>query len=155
MVDWIAPITALVALYGAVLSTYTLISSRRDKRRRVKVELSAGFLATGPDLSAAMLLIKVSNPGHITVIIAHDRDAPNSSETPVNIDPAAGTCAQRVDTARGNLAPLAARFASASRHDVPATAAALRLGCANFAAPQRNRPGRCPAPQIEDSAALR
>ena len=87
-------------------------------------------------------------------IIAHARDAPNSSETPVNIDPAAGTCAQRVDTARGNLAPLAARFASASRHDVPATASALRLGCANFAAPQRNRPGTCPAPRNEDLAAV-
>ena len=32
---------------------------------------------------------------------------------------------------------------------------ALRLGCANFAAPQRNRPLRCPAPRNEDSAALR
>ena len=42
-----------------------------------------------------------------------------------------------------------------SRHDVPATAAALRLGCANFAAPQRNRPLPCPAARIEDSAAIR
>ena len=67
--DWIASITALVALYGAVLSTYTLISSRRDKRRRVKVELSTGFLATGPDLSTAMLFIKVSSTGHISVTL--------------------------------------------------------------------------------------
>ena len=71
--DWVVSITALVALlialYGAVLSTYTLVSSRRDKRRQVKVELSTGFLATGPDLSAAMLFIGISNPGHITVTL--------------------------------------------------------------------------------------
>ena len=67
--DWVASITALVALYGAVLSTYTLVCSRRDKQRQVKVELSTGFLATGPDLSAAMLFIGVSNPGHITVTL--------------------------------------------------------------------------------------
>ena len=46
---------------------------------------------------------------------------------------------------------LAARFASArlSRHDGPVTAA-LRLGCAIFAAPQHNRPVRCPAPGTKD-----
>ena len=34
-------------------------------------------------------------------IIAHARNAPNYRCTPVKIDPTAGTCAQRVDTAPG------------------------------------------------------
>ena len=67
--DWVVLITALVALYGAALSTYTLISSRLDKRRRIKVELSKGFLPTDVDPPKTMLFIQVSNPGHITVTI--------------------------------------------------------------------------------------
>ena len=67
--DWVVSITALVALYGAVLSTYTLISSRRDKRRRVKVELAEGFLTTEADPRTTMLFIRISNPGHIPVTL--------------------------------------------------------------------------------------
>ena len=73
--DWAALITALVALYGAALSTYTLVSSRHDKRRRVKVELSTGFLVHGPDLSTYMLFIGVSNPGHIPVTLQSPRNS--------------------------------------------------------------------------------
>ena len=64
--DWVASITALVAL---LVSIYALVSSRRDKRRQVKVELSTAFLAIGPDLSITMLFIGFSNPGHITVTL--------------------------------------------------------------------------------------
>ena len=67
MVDLIAPITALVAWYGAVLSTYTLISNRLDKRRRIKVKLSKGIMPNDADLPITMLFIRVSNPGHIPV----------------------------------------------------------------------------------------
>ena len=65
--DWSGWITALVALYGALLSTHNLVSTRRDKRRRVKVELSTGFFGAPP--YTAMLFIQVSNPGHIAVMI--------------------------------------------------------------------------------------
>ena len=65
------------------------------------------------------------------------------------VRPYCGNCAQRVDTAPGNLAPRAARSASArlSRHDGPATAAP-RLGCAIFAAPRHNKPVGVPAPDV-------
>ena len=66
--DWSVLITTLVALYGALLSTYNLISSRRDKRRRVKVELSVGVLQ-----GTLVLLFEVSNPGHIAVTIQPPR----------------------------------------------------------------------------------
>ena len=68
--DWVVWITALVALYGAALSTYTLISSRLDKRRRIKVELSKRFLPADVDaLTPMVLFIRVSNPGHVPVTL--------------------------------------------------------------------------------------
>ena len=63
--NWIA----FVAIYGALLSTYTLIASRLDKRRRIKVELSKGFMPNDADLPVTMLFIGVSNPGHIPVML--------------------------------------------------------------------------------------
>lgn len=37
--DWTTGVTAVVALYGAVLSTYTLIQNRKEKQRQVSVKL--------------------------------------------------------------------------------------------------------------------
>ena len=67
--DWTTVVTALVALYGAVLSTYTLIQNRKEKQRQVSVRLSNGFLTFGPELSPAMLLVEATNPGDRTVIL--------------------------------------------------------------------------------------
>ena len=67
--EWTNVITAAVALYGAVLSTYTILANRKDKRRQIKVKLSNGFLTSGPEISSAMLLIDASNPGVRSVIL--------------------------------------------------------------------------------------
>lgn len=67
--DLPAIITAIVALYGAVLSTYTLVVNRKDKQRQIDVKLSNGVLTFGPELSPAVLLIEASNPGNRTVIL--------------------------------------------------------------------------------------
>ena len=67
--EWVGIITALVALYGAALSTYTLVRNQREKRRQVRVKLSNGVLTYGPELSPAMLLIEATNPGNRTVIL--------------------------------------------------------------------------------------
>ena len=67
--DLIGVITAVVALYGAVLSTYTLVQNRREKRRHIGVAISNGFIPRGADLGPAMLLIRVTNPGHRAVTI--------------------------------------------------------------------------------------
>lgn len=65
--EWTNWITAFFALYGAILSTHNLISSRRDKRRRVKVEFSMGLWGGAPETT--MLFLEVSNPGHIAATI--------------------------------------------------------------------------------------
>ncbi len=68
--DWSIIVTAVVAIYGAILSTYTLIQNRQEKQRRVSVKLSNGFLHYGNDgLSPAMLLLEATNPGDRTVIL--------------------------------------------------------------------------------------
>lgn len=67
--DWTNIITAAVALYGAVLSTYMLVSNTREKRRHVKVEIANGFLPRGPELGPPMLLICLTNPGYRSVTI--------------------------------------------------------------------------------------
>lgn len=73
MNDWLKAnsltlITAAVAVYGAVLATLNYRQSRADKRRRLAVRLSWGFLTYGPgmgtQLSDQKCLITISNPGH-------------------------------------------------------------------------------------------
>lgn len=67
--NWIAILTAAVAVYGAGLSTYTLIRNLKEKQRQVNVNLSNGCLTFGPELSQAMIFIEASNPGNRTVIL--------------------------------------------------------------------------------------
>ena len=66
---WPTILTALVALYGAILSTYTVVVNRRDKKRRIHVKLSNGILTYGPEAGPAVLLIEATNPGNRTVIL--------------------------------------------------------------------------------------
>ena len=68
-IDWTKVVTALVAIYAAILSTYTLLSSRKEKKRQIKVELSFGFRVFGPKLGPTSLLITASNPGYRTVTL--------------------------------------------------------------------------------------
>lgn len=68
--DWVKIVTIVIACYGAILSTCTLISNRRDKKRRIKVAFSRGFLTYFVGgLSEEMLFITVTNPGDRTVRI--------------------------------------------------------------------------------------
>jgi putative transposase len=66
---WAQVITAVVAVYGAILSTYNALLRRKERRRLVRVELSMGLLATGPHLSRPMLILRASNPGNRTVTL--------------------------------------------------------------------------------------
>ena len=67
--EWTEILTALVAIYAAGLSTYTLVVSRIEKRRLIKIEVSNGFITQGPEASELMLLMRVLNPGDRTVTI--------------------------------------------------------------------------------------
>jgi hypothetical protein len=65
--DWTNIIIALVALYGAILSTYTLITQLRRDRFRVRVQISRGIfpLASGNE----MVFLSASNPGQKAVTL--------------------------------------------------------------------------------------
>lgn len=67
--NWPAIITALVAVYGAILSTYTFVTNRREKQRQLLISFSNGFLTYGVDISPPMLFIEVANPGSRTVTV--------------------------------------------------------------------------------------
>ena len=41
VIEWPQAITALVAIYGAVISTYNLIQQRKKERRNLKIDVSA------------------------------------------------------------------------------------------------------------------
>lgn len=62
--NWAGIIIAIVALYGAVLSTYTLVVQLRKDMFRIRVKISMGFLtfALG-STSDSMIFLSASNPG--------------------------------------------------------------------------------------------
>ena len=62
-------IVAVVAIYGAVISTITFFSRRNEKQRQLKVRFSNGFTIFGQNFSELMLIIEVSNPGFRDVTI--------------------------------------------------------------------------------------
>ena len=62
-------LTALVALYGAVLSTVIFFRSRKKDLRRVKIELTTGVLTGLPQAGELMLIFSVSNPGFKDVTV--------------------------------------------------------------------------------------
>jgi hypothetical protein len=68
-VNWLALITALVAVYGAALSTYTAFVNRQEKQRRVNIRLYYGTLIHGPSVDSNVVVIEISNPRYRSVIV--------------------------------------------------------------------------------------
>lgn len=69
-VIWPTIVTAVVAVYGALLSTYNLYVSLREKRRKVSITFSEGLLTYSSGvLDEVMLFITISNPGFRSVSI--------------------------------------------------------------------------------------
>lgn len=66
--DWTGVVVAIVAVYGAVVSTYNLVFARRQRTRQVTVTLATGLLALGAE-PASMLLLTAANPGDRTVTL--------------------------------------------------------------------------------------
>jgi hypothetical protein len=84
LTDWLKAnaltlVTATVAIYGAVLSTLNYRHSRAEKKRRLDVRLSGGFLTYGPGmgthLSDYKCIVTISNPGHTSVTLRSVRVA--------------------------------------------------------------------------------
>ena len=74
MFKWIAMhwpqlITAVVAIYGAILATLNHINYRKEKRRLIQIKMSWGLLAYPETLSDPMFLIDIANPGYRPVTV--------------------------------------------------------------------------------------
>ena len=59
--DWVPIVTAVVAVYGALLSTYNMITARRDRGRGVRVSLKWGLTAPGPE-PVTVFILEATHP---------------------------------------------------------------------------------------------
>ena len=70
--QWPTLITAAVAVYGALLSTYSVVVRHREKKRWVAVTVSIGFpVYEGLGLGPTVLFISASNPGSRNVSLCN------------------------------------------------------------------------------------
>lgn len=65
--SWDKILTVAVAVYGAGLSTYIFLVRRKEKQRRINVQIKFGFTPIGPDIGPQMIFVEASNPGNRTV----------------------------------------------------------------------------------------
>ena len=63
-------ITALVAVYGALLSTYIALREWKGRSPNIKVNLSMGFYYLGASVSDAQVSLDASNPGEKAVSLS-------------------------------------------------------------------------------------
>jgi hypothetical protein len=56
-------LTLLIALWGAALSTYKVISDRSKSVRKLKVSVSYGFISQGNSVSPTTIMISAVNEG--------------------------------------------------------------------------------------------
>ena len=63
-------VTSAVAATGLGLSIYNTIQARRDKRPRLRVHVSFGFLTFGPELSDQKIFFEVGNSWNQTITLA-------------------------------------------------------------------------------------
>ena len=63
-------ITLIIAIYGAVLSTYSVLISKQQYKREIKVVLSYGFIRNPlSQVSPTMLFIAAHNTGEKTITL--------------------------------------------------------------------------------------
>ncbi|MCD6317512.1 hypothetical protein J7M02_00405 [Candidatus Aerophobetes bacterium] len=68
--DYAHIIIAIVAIWGAGLSTYTLIRNIIKEKPRIKVKITFGVLAQGSHLSPRMLFLEANNVGKPAVTLS-------------------------------------------------------------------------------------
>lgn len=67
---WGDILIALVAIYGAILSTVIFIKDQQKDKRRINIRLHSGFLTSdNGELSEPMLFFEIANPGFKKVTI--------------------------------------------------------------------------------------
>jgi len=68
--DWDILVTLSIALYGAILSTYTIWNARKEHKRELKVRLSYGFSTHPFAPQGLLLIIEALNTGRKTVTLS-------------------------------------------------------------------------------------
>ena len=63
-------VTGIVAVFGALLSTWNAVSKQLEKRRRVTVKVSRGFETYGPVLGPSSVIVTALNKGHLSVTLS-------------------------------------------------------------------------------------
>ena len=63
-------VTAIVAIYGALLSTYTLLANRKEKLRQVNIDLSFGIPTPNLALGSRVILMTIANPGSRSITVS-------------------------------------------------------------------------------------
>ena len=70
LIDWHWMLTAILGIYGAALTTYSISSARKQNRRQVKVTVNYGYLTYGRALGdEQMFILSASNPGQRAVTL--------------------------------------------------------------------------------------
>jgi len=67
--EWKDLITAIVAIYGAALTTYTIYTKRRESKTQIEVESQISFLVFGRGVSDAVVMLTAKNPGEKVVLL--------------------------------------------------------------------------------------
>ena len=67
--SWSDVIVAMIAIYGAFLSTIIFFKEQQRLKRKIKVKLSTGYITSTMGLSEFMLIMEFINPGFKTVTI--------------------------------------------------------------------------------------
>jgi hypothetical protein len=63
-------VTPAVAAIGLGLSIYNTVQARRDRRPKLRIRVSFGFLTDGPELSDQKILFEVGNAWNQSVTLA-------------------------------------------------------------------------------------
>ena len=69
-VSWTDIVTAIVAVYGAAMATYTFFTQIVEKRTKIKVQISVGLETAGSYVSGPVVFLSASNPGKKAVTLS-------------------------------------------------------------------------------------
>lgn len=77
--NWPIIITAIVAIYSAILSTVNMIANLKTQQQRLAVTLENGLITSGPLLSPLEFIVEIANIGSKAVTInSTDIELPTS-----------------------------------------------------------------------------
>jgi hypothetical protein len=62
-------VTGIVAVYGALLSTWNAVAKHLENKARIKVKLSLGFETFGPETGPTSILVTALNEGQQAVTL--------------------------------------------------------------------------------------